>query len=91
MELLVRGQELLLLLPLWWLLYSRLGSYQPVKILGRYTLSLLPAYKANMIGLFIAITIAYFLKIMSVSRALVLIFFTVNCLLALGGHCVEPP
>ncbi|MDO9391365.1 MAG: sugar transferase [bacterium] len=74
-------KALLLLLPLWWLLYSRLGRYQPVKILGRYTLPLLPAYKANLVGLFVAITIAYFLKIMSVSRALVLIFFTVNCLL----------
>ncbi|MDP2807615.1 MAG: sugar transferase [bacterium] len=72
---------LLLLLPLWWILYSRFGRYQPVKILGRYTLPLFSAYKANMVGLVIAITIAYFLKIMSVSRALVLIFFLVNCLL----------
>lgn len=74
-------KALLLLLPLWWILYYRLGQYSPIKILGRYTLPLLPAYRANLIGLLVAITIAYFLKIASVSRALVLLFFLANCLL----------
>ena len=77
----VTMKALLLLLPLWWSLYQRLGQYHPIKILGRYTLPLLPAYRANLIGLAVAIIIAYFLKLASVSRALVLLFFIVNCLL----------
>ncbi|MCU0605872.1 MAG: sugar transferase [Candidatus Edwardsbacteria bacterium] len=77
----VTMKALLLLLPLWWFLYYRMGQYHPVKILGRYTLPLLPAYRANLIGMAVAITIAYFLKLASVSRALVLLFFLVNCLL----------
>jgi len=72
---------LLLLLPLWWILYLRLGRYQPIKILGRYTFPLLPVYRVNVLGLLIAISIGYFLKVASVSRALVLLFFAVNCLL----------
>ncbi len=74
---------LLLLLPLWWILYLRFGRYQPVKVLGRYTFPLLPVFKANVVGMLIAIAVAYFLKIGSISRAFVLLFFMVNCMLLL--------
>ena len=68
---------LLLIVPMYLILYSAFNLYTPKRVQGR-RLELANIVKANTLGLFILIGILYLLKIIDFSRSMLVIFFFVN-------------
>ena len=68
---------LLLIVPMYLILYSAFNLYTPKRVQGR-RLELANIVKANTLGLFILIGILYLLKIIDFSRSMLLIFLFVN-------------
>ncbi|MGI6007353.1 MAG: undecaprenyl-phosphate glucose phosphotransferase [Ruminococcus sp.] len=68
---------LLLIVPMYLILYSAFNLYPPKRVQGR-RLELANIVKANTIGLFILIVILYAARIIDFSRSMLVIFFFVN-------------
>ena len=68
---------LLLIVPMYLILYSAFNLYTPKRVQGR-RLELANIVKANTLGLFILMGILYLLKIIDFSRSMLVIFFFVN-------------
>ncbi len=71
---------LVLIVPLYLILYSAFGLYAPKRIQGR-RLELANVTKANTIGLFILIGVLYILRVIDFSRSMLMIFFVVNIMM----------
>jgi Undecaprenyl-phosphate glucose phosphotransferase len=68
---------LLLIVPMYLILYSAFNLYTPKRVQGR-RLELANIVKANTIGLFILIVILYVARIIDFSRTVLVLFFFVN-------------